>query len=91
MMIPDSGYGADVSGPGVRAIWDAIYGLQGQSAALAGGKLPAVPRITPAGKIVQTTPRVSAKPSSSPTAVGLPFVQLPADIATAGKRRGPAG
>jgi penicillin-binding protein 2 len=91
MMIPDSGYGADVSGPGVRAIWDAIYGLQGSSAALAGGKLPAAPSITPAGKIVQTTPTVSASPSSTPTAVGLPFVQLPADVASSGKRRGPAG
>jgi len=91
MMIPDSGYGADVSGPGVRQIWDAIYGLQGQSAALAGGKLPAAPNITPAGKIVQTTPTVSASPDSTPTAAGLPFVQLPADITTGGKRRGPAG
>jgi penicillin-binding protein 2 len=91
VMIPDAGYGADVSGPAVRRIWDAIYGLQGSSAALAGGKLPALPHITGAGNVVQTTPTVSASPSSTPTAAALPFVQLPADIATSGKRRGPAG
>jgi len=85
MMIPDSGYGADVSGPGVRQIWDAIYGLQGQKAALPGGKLPAVPSITGAGKVVQTTPHVRSSPSSTPTAAGLPFVQLPADTTARGK------
>jgi penicillin-binding protein 2 len=89
MMIPDSGYGADVSGPGVRQIWDALYGLQGQKAALPGGRLPALPHITGAGKVVQTTPTVSASPSTTPPAgVGLPFVQLPADTAVGGK---PAG
>jgi penicillin-binding protein 2 len=86
MMIPDSGYGADVSGPGVRQIWDAIYGLQGQKAALPGGRIPALPHITGAGSVVQTTPTVSATPSSTPTAAaGLPFVQLPADTAAGGK------
>jgi penicillin-binding protein 2 len=40
MMIPDSGYGADVSAPAVRQIWDGIYGLEGYPAALPGGKLP---------------------------------------------------
>jgi penicillin-binding protein 2 len=95
MMIPDSGYGADVSGPGVRQIWDAIYGLQGHTAALPGGKLPAVPHITAPGKIVQTTPKqpkASPKPSGTP-AVGLPFALLPADTSDAsvrGKSRGPA-
>ncbi len=37
MMIPDSGYGADVSAPAVRQIWDSIYGLEGHKAALPGG------------------------------------------------------
>jgi penicillin-binding protein 2 len=55
VMIPDSGYGADVSGPAVRRIWDALYGLQGSKAALPGGRLPAVPHITSGGTIVQTT------------------------------------
>jgi penicillin-binding protein 2 len=91
MMIPDSGYGADVSGPGVRAIWDAIYGLQGQKAALPGGKLPAMPHITGAGRVVQTTPTVSPTPTGTPTAGALPFVQLPADAAVGGKSRGIAG
>ncbi|HEX6934740.1 MAG TPA: penicillin-binding protein 2 [Streptosporangiaceae bacterium] len=41
MMIPASGYGADVSAPAVRQIWDGIYGLEGHRAALPGGRLPA--------------------------------------------------
>jgi len=85
MMIPDSGYGADVSGPGVRQIWDAIYGLQGTKAALQGGNLPASPHITGAGTVVQTTPTASATPTGHPTAGALPFLQLPADTAVGGK------
>jgi len=54
VMIPDSGYGADVSAPAVRKIWDALYGLEGQSAALPGGNLPAPPTINSAGQIVQS-------------------------------------
>jgi len=46
MMIPDSGYGADVSAPAVRQIWDGIYGLEGHRAALPGGTLPSrLPRL----------------------------------------------
>ncbi len=46
MMIPDSGYGADVSAPAVRQIWDGIYGLEGHPAALPGGMLPSrLPRL----------------------------------------------
>jgi penicillin-binding protein 2 len=52
MMIPDSGYGADVSGPAVRQIWDAIYGLEGQKAALPGGALPSLPHMNSEGQIV---------------------------------------
>jgi penicillin-binding protein 2 len=52
MMIPNSGFGADVSGPAVRQIWDGIYGLQGQKAALPGGRLPGLPHINQAGQIV---------------------------------------
>ena len=54
VMIPDSGFGADVSGPAVRRIWDALYGLQGSNAALPGGRLPALPHISSGGQIVQT-------------------------------------
>jgi hypothetical protein len=43
-----------VSGPGVRAIWDAIYGLQGAKAALPGGALPGLPHINGAGQLVES-------------------------------------
>jgi penicillin-binding protein 2 len=54
MMIPDSGYGADVSAPAVEQIWDGIFGLQGHKAALPGGNLPALPYINSAGQVVTT-------------------------------------
>jgi penicillin-binding protein 2 len=56
MMIPNSGYGADVSGPAVKDIWDDLYGLQGQKAALPGGRLPGLPRISATGEIVSSAP-----------------------------------
>jgi penicillin-binding protein 2 len=55
VMIPNSGYGADFSAPAVRKIWDALYGLEGQKAALPGGALPALPRMDSAGQIVPDT------------------------------------
>jgi penicillin-binding protein 2 len=52
VMVPDSGYGADVAAPAVRQIWDGIYGLEGHQAAVPGGQVPlAAPRITSAGAI----------------------------------------
>jgi penicillin-binding protein 2 len=48
VMLPDSGYGADAAAPAVRQIWDGIYGLQGQQAAMPGGNLPARPNLTAA-------------------------------------------
>jgi hypothetical protein len=54
MMIPDSGFGADVSGPAVRQIWDAIYGLEGHPAAAPNGVLPPLPRMNAAGQLVQS-------------------------------------
>ena len=52
VMVPDSGYGADVAAPAVRQIWDGIYGLEGHKAAVPGGQIPsALPQITPAGAI----------------------------------------
>jgi penicillin-binding protein 2 len=54
VMIPNSGYGADVSAPAVRQIWDGIYGLRGQKAALPGGQLPGLPHLNQAGQIVQS-------------------------------------
>jgi penicillin-binding protein 2 len=41
VMLPDSGYGADAAAPAVRQIYDGIYGLEGQKAALPGGQPPA--------------------------------------------------
>jgi penicillin-binding protein 2 len=52
VMIPDSGYGADVAAPAVRTIWDDIYGLEGHKAAVPGGQVPSsLPVITRAGAI----------------------------------------
>jgi penicillin-binding protein 2 len=72
MMIPDSGYGADVSAPAVKSIWDDLYGLQGQKAALPGGRLPGLPHINSVGQIVPSTtaatsPQSSASPESIPS------------------------
>jgi penicillin-binding protein 2 len=61
MMIPDSGYGADVSAPAVRQIWDSIYGLEGHKAAFPGGQLPALPRINKAGQIVSANAGQAAR------------------------------
>ncbi|HSR85727.1 MAG TPA: penicillin-binding protein 2 [Streptosporangiaceae bacterium] len=54
VMIPDSGFGADVSGPAVRRIWDALYGYEGAKAALPGGNVPPLPHVTSGGTIVRT-------------------------------------
>ena len=52
VMVPDSGYGADVAAPAVRQIWDGIYGLEGHKAAVPSGQLPSSPpRITSTGAI----------------------------------------
>jgi penicillin-binding protein 2 len=52
VMVPNSGYGADVAAPAVRQIWDGIYGLEGHKAAVPGGRVPAsLPQITSTGTI----------------------------------------
>ena len=52
VMVPDSGYGADVAAPAVRQIWDGIFGLEGKKAAVPGGLVPsALPKITSTGAI----------------------------------------
>jgi penicillin-binding protein 2 len=52
VMVPDSGYGADVAAPAVRQIWDGIYGLEGHKSAVPLGQVPsAPPRISPTGAI----------------------------------------
>ena len=66
VMVPDSGYGADVAAPAVRQIWDGIYGLEGHKAAVPGGQVPSSPpRITSAG--TNTAPSSSASSSSAPS------------------------
>jgi len=96
MMIPDAGLGADFSGPGVRQIWDAIYGLQGQKALLPGGNLPAIPHISPAGKIMQTAAlratggSLSQQQQGTGSATALAFGLQPADSAVGGKSGRPA-
>jgi penicillin-binding protein 2 len=53
VMVPNSGYGADVAAPAVRQIWDDIYGLEGHKAAVPSGHVPsALPQITSTGTIV---------------------------------------
>ena len=51
VMIPNSGYGANVSGPAVRQIWDGLFGLEGHQAALPGGKLPGIPHLDKSGQV----------------------------------------
>jgi penicillin-binding protein 2 len=52
VMVPDSGYGADVAAPAVRQIWDGIYGLDGHQAAVPSGQVPSsLPQITSTGVI----------------------------------------
>jgi penicillin-binding protein 2 len=50
VMLPNSGYGADAAAPAVRSIWDGIYGLEGQQAAMPGGNLPGLPNLAAATK-----------------------------------------
>jgi penicillin-binding protein 2 len=52
VMIPNSGYGASVSAPAVRRIWDGIFGLEGHKAALPGGIQPGLPHMDKAGLMV---------------------------------------
>jgi penicillin-binding protein 2 len=52
MMIPRSGYGADVSAPAIRQIWDTVFGLEGHKAAFPGGALPGLPHLNRAGQLV---------------------------------------
>jgi penicillin-binding protein 2 len=58
MMIPNSGFGADVSAPAIRQIWDSIYGLEGHPPALKNGQLPALPTMNSAGRVVPTAAQI---------------------------------
>jgi penicillin-binding protein 2 len=52
VLIPNAGFGADVSGPAARLIWDGLYGLEGHKAALPGGAVPGLPHLNQAGQMV---------------------------------------
>jgi penicillin-binding protein 2 len=60
VMLPDSGYGADAAAPAVRQIWDGIYGLEGKKAAMPGGDLPALPKLTATTARADTPVKVNA-------------------------------
>ncbi len=71
VMVPDSGYGADVAAPAVRQIWDGIYGLEGHKAAVPGGQVPAAPpRVTSTGAITAPAGYAVSRPASSSAARG---------------------
>jgi penicillin-binding protein 2 len=62
VMVPDSGYGADVAAPAVRQIWDGIYGLEGHKAAVPAGRVPSTPPlISPTGTITSPPGYTSVK------------------------------
>jgi penicillin-binding protein 2 len=60
VMLPDSGYGADAAAPAVRQIWDGIYGLEGKKAAMPGGNLPALPKLTATTARADTSGKANA-------------------------------
>lgn len=84
VMIPDSGYGADVSAPAVRKIWDSLYGLEGHKADLPGGRLPALPRIGTSGQVVTTAGGSGGSSAQAGTGAG----KGPTKTPTTGGRKG---
>jgi penicillin-binding protein 2 len=77
VMLPNSGYGADAAAPAVRQIWDGIYGLEKQQAALPNGTLPALPTVT--GRAVSSTtgPSTTGPSTTGPSTTG-PSTTAPA-------------
>jgi penicillin-binding protein 2 len=77
VMLPDSGYGADAAAPAVRQIWAGIYGGDGKKAALPGGKLPPLPKLTaatlrgPAPATAKPKPGAHGTPSATPSTTPL--------------------
>ncbi|MGH3245064.1 MAG: penicillin-binding protein 2 [Trebonia sp.] len=68
VMLPDAGYGADAAAPAVRQIWDGIYGLEGKKAAMPGGDLPALPKLTATSVKATTSPAASTSPKAGTSA-----------------------
>jgi penicillin-binding protein 2 len=91
MMVSQGGTGSGTSGPGVRRLYNAIYGvIEGRvvpGAALLPGGLPpeALPTITPGGMVVQpngSTVAPPPEPGAVPDAPVAPGVPAPAGGAT---------
>jgi penicillin-binding protein 2 len=92
MMIPNSGYGADVSAPAIRQIWDSIYGLEGHPPALQNGQLPPPPHINGAGAVVPTAAGHIGSQQPSGGGVGLAAgLGMPADTEPGGRPLGRPG
>ena len=72
VMIPDAGFGADVSAPAVRQIWDGMYGLEGHQAALPGGNLPPLPYINGAGQLIGTSAATGRQAGAHPSPAQTP-------------------
>jgi penicillin-binding protein 2 len=53
VVIGQSGFGATYAAPAVASVWNTVFGLAGQQAALPGGRLPAsLPKFRPDGTVV---------------------------------------
>lgn len=52
VVIGQSGFGATFAAPAVRQVWNTVFGLEGQQAALPGGRLPTnLPKFRPDGTV----------------------------------------
>jgi penicillin-binding protein 2 len=87
-MLPNSGYGADAAAPAVKQIYEGIYGLAGQKAAVAGGKLPGLPNLAAQTKD-KSKPHATAKPSAKSSAKATAPSSAQADGPLAVRRASP--
>ncbi len=78
MMVSQGGTGSGISGPGVRKIYEALYGISGSTVTPAKAAIPgvvpptALPRVTPDGTVIaprSTAPAAPASPGPASTAV----------------------
>jgi penicillin-binding protein 2 len=72
MMVPQGGQGAQISGPAVEKIEEAMYGVQGGTAVSGTALLPTppakLPAITPGGRLPVAFPYPQQWPSAPPAA-----------------------
>jgi penicillin-binding protein 2 len=85
VMLPDSGYGADAAAPAVRQIWDGIFGLEKQKAAMPGGDLPALPK--PAVTSANAGPSGTASPAGPASPAGTASASRKASSSGKGGRK----